>query len=114
MIVNVASKWGLTQRNYTQLVQIHNEFKDKGFEIIGFPCNQFGNQEPGSPEEIQKYAYGTFGVQFPLSEKVEVNGKNCNDIWKYLRLNSVLYDKKKKKAKEIPWNWAKFLVSSEG
>ena len=100
--------------NYTQLVQIHQEFRDRGFEILAFPCNQFGNQEPGSNEEIMELAKTKYGAEFPIMEKCEVNGKTCSSVWNYLRINSELYDKKKKKAKEIPWNFAKFLISADG
>jgi glutathione peroxidase len=81
---------------------------------LAFPCNQFGNQEPGTNEQILELAKGKYGATFPIAEKCDVNGKQCSSVWKYLRLNSELFDKKKKKAKEIPWNFAKFLISGDG
>ena len=108
----MASKWGLTDKNYKQLVQIYNQYSDQGLQILAFPCNQFGNQEPGSPQDIEDFARGKYGVQFPIFEKIDVNGKKTHPIYAYLRNNSQLYDAKKKTAKEIPWNFAKFLVNS--
>ena len=81
---------------------------------MAFPCNQFADQEPGDNEEIIKTARGKFGAEFPILEKCDVNGSNCNEVWKYLRAKSELYDEKKKRAKEIPWNFAKFMVAADG
>ena len=104
----------MSHKNYQQLVQIHQEFKDRGFEILGFPCNQFREQEPGDSKEIESFARGKYGAEFPIFEKCDVNGTECHEVWKYLRVNSCLFDQKQGRAKEIPWNWAKFLVSSDG
>ena len=113
-MVNVASKWGFTAKNYKQLVQMHAEFKDKGVEIVAFPCNQFANQESGTAEDIVAVARGKYGAEFPIMEKSQVNGKNTNEVFRFLRANSSLYDAKKKVTKEIPWNFCKFLVSGDG
>ena len=72
--MNVATKWGLTKKNYEQMVLLHNELADKGFEICAFPCNQFGGQEPGTPQEIHEFATKTHGAKFLLFEKIDVNG----------------------------------------
>src|SRR5678810_1763 len=80
LIVNVASKCGLTPQ-YTQLEQIQKQYEAKGFTVIGFPCNQFGEQEPGSAEEIATFCSTTYGVTFPMMEKVEVNGPGRHDIY---------------------------------
>src|SRR5690349_11618719 len=73
LMVNVASKCGLTPQ-YTGLEKIHEQYSGRGFGVVGFPCNQFGEQEPGSPDEIATFCSTTYGVTFPLSEKIEVNG----------------------------------------
>ena len=83
-------------------------------QILAFPCNQFGSQEPGSPQDIEDFARGKYGVQFPILEKIEVNGQNTNPVYSFLRTNSILFDAKKKTAKEIPWNFSKFLLNSSG
>ena len=75
---------------------MYSELESKGLEIIGFPCNQFGNQEPGTAEEVNAFARTKYGVQFQLSEKIEVNGKNPHPTYNFLRSNSSLYDKAKK------------------
>lgn len=116
LIVNVASKWGMAKVNFIQLIQLYNEFRDMGLEVLAFPCNQFNNGEPGTNEEIEFNLRSKLGAEFPIFEKVEVNGKNPHEIFRYLRCNPVsdLWDPKKKRAKEIPWNFAKFLCNSEG
>ena len=93
---------------------MHNELGAKGFEVLGFPCNQFGGQEPGTPAEILAFARDKHSAQFPLFEKVEVNGKNTHPVFRFLRSNSSLFDKNERVAAEIPWNFAKFLVNSQG
>lgn len=100
--------------NFNQLVQLHQEFRDRGLEILAFPCNQFMNQEPATNKEIAEQMRDRIGAEFPIFEKAEVNGKNPHEVFKYLRCNSSLWDQNKKRAKEIPWNFAKFLVSSDG
>ena len=93
---------------------MHTEMKDNGFQVLAFPCNQFGSQEPGTPAEIEAFARGKYGAEFPIFEKIEVNGPNCHPVYNYLRTYSSLYMKDKKVASEIPWNFAKFLVDSKG
>ena len=114
MVINVATKWGLTDKTYTQMVRLHKEYRDSGFEILAFPCNQFMNQEPGTNEQIQKFATEKYGAEFPIFDKTDVNGENTCDVYKFLRSHSELYDKDKGEAREIPWNFAKFLVDSNG
>ena len=96
------------------MVKAHQRWKNSGFEILAFPCNQFFNQESGSPEEIQHFVKENFNVQFPVMEKIEVNGENTHPLFAYLRNNSELFDPKTGTAKQIPWNFAKFMVNSEG
>ena len=114
LVVNVATHWGLTPLNYAELVQLDEELRDKGFQILAFPCNQFAGQEPGTNEEIAAWAKKTHNVQFHMFEKTEVNGENACEIYQYLRQNSELYDKTDGKALQIPWNFAKFLVDGNG
>lgn len=109
LIVNVASKWGLTQVNYTQLQALHSRYAEKGLAILGFPCNQFGGQEPGTDQEIKKFAVGNFGVQFDMFSKIKVNGADAAPLYKYLKSvqGSFMGD-------FIKWNFAKFLVDKNG
>ena len=86
------------------------EYKDRGLAILGFPCNQFGGQEPGTNAQVAEFA-AKKGVQFELFEKCDVNGANSHEVYKYLRCNSILFDPKVKKCREIPWNFSKFLVN---
>src|SRR5205085_7534760 len=79
LVVNVASKCGLTPQ-YTALEAVQKKYESKGFTVVGFPCNQFGGQEPGSAEEIQEFCSATYGVTFPMMEKVEVNGDGRNPV----------------------------------
>lgn len=109
LIVNVASQCGLTNSNYTELTQLYEKYKDNGLEILAFPCNQFGNQEPGDNEEIVQFACTRFKAEFPIFDKVDVNGKDATPLYKFL-----------KKAKGgifgdgIKWNFTKFLVDQDG
>lgn len=109
LIVNVASECGYTKQ-YTGLENLYEKYKDRGLVVLGFPCNQFGGQEPGTDEEIQSFCTGTFGIQFPIFAKVDVNGENAHPLFTYL----------KKEAKgvlgteAIKWNFTKFLVSKTG
>jgi len=80
LVVNVASKWGLTDSNYKDLVQTYTQFKDQGFEIIAYPSNQFGGQEPGSAKDIKEFQAG-YDVKFPVMSKIDVNGGKANDVW---------------------------------
>ena len=109
LIVNVASKCGLTPQ-YTGLEQLQTRFADRGFSVLGFPCNQFGAQEPGSPEEISTFCSTTYGVTFPLYEKIEVNGDERHPL--YTELTAVA--DAEGKAGDIQWNFEKFLISPEG
>jgi glutathione peroxidase len=109
LVVNTASKCGFTPQ-YDGLEKLYERFKDRGFEVLGFPCNQFGGQEPGSADEIAEFCKVNFGVTFPLMQKVEVNGAGA----------SPLFDWMKKEApgllgsKSIKWNFTKFLIDREG
>jgi len=109
LVVNVASKCGLTPQ-YEQLEKIHEEYGARGFSVVGFPCNQFGAQEPGTPEEIATFCSTTYGVTFPLFEKIEVNGDGRHAI--YDELTQKTDDEGN--AGDIQWNFEKFLVSPEG
>jgi len=109
MLVNVASKCGLTPQ-YTTLEALQKKYGPKGFTVIGFPCNQFGKQEPGSAEEIEEFCSTTYGVTFPMMEKVEVNGADRHPIYKDL---TPLADAKGYTG-DIRWNFEKFVVSADG
>ena len=109
LIVNVASKCGLTPQ-YTGLEQLHERFADRGFSVVGFPCNQFGGQEPGSADEIAEFCSATYGVTFPMFEKVDVNGSSRHPVYTEL---TALPDAAGE-AGDIQWNFEKFLVSPDG
>jgi glutathione peroxidase len=109
LIVNVASKCGLTPQ-YEGLERIHERFADRGFAVLGFPCNQFGGQEPGSPEEIATFCSTTYGVTFPMFEKVEVNGPGRHPI--YAELTAV--PDASGEAGDIQWNFEKFVLGPDG
>jgi glutathione peroxidase len=109
LVVNVASKCGLTPQ-YTGLEQLHERFADRGFAVVGFPCNQFGGQEPGSAEEIAEFCSATYGVTFPMFEKVDVNGPDRHPV--YTELTSLT--DADGEAGDIQWNFEKFLVSPDG
>jgi glutathione peroxidase len=110
LLVNVASKCGLTPQ-YEQLEQIHERFADQGFSVVGIPCNQFLEQEPGTPEEIATFCSTTYGVTFPLSEKIEVNGDGRHPL--YAELTAVP-DSADGTTGDIRWNFEKFLVGRDG
>lgn len=93
---------------------MYEELASKGFQIFAFPCNQFMNQEPGTPEEIKKFIREKYGGTFPIFEKILVNGDDTHEIFKYLRRNSELWDEKTQTMQNIPWNFGKFLVDEEG
>ncbi len=114
LIVNVACQCGLTSKNYTELVQLHDKYKDQGLLIMGFPCNQFFNQESRPEFEIEKYVKENYNADFLLFQKVEVNGENPHPVYKFLRTHSSLFDPETKTAKQIPWNFSKFLVGRDG
>lgn len=109
LIVNVASKCGLTSSNYTELSKLYDKFKDKGFEILAFPCNQFGGQEPGTNNEIKQFACTRFKAEFPIFDKVDVNGPNTAPVYKFLKSSAggLLGDM-------IKWNFEKFLLDKNG
>jgi glutathione peroxidase len=109
LLVNVASKCGLTPQ-YTGLERLHETYADKGFSVLGFPCNQFGGQEPGSADEIESFCSTTYGVTFPMFEKIDVNGDGRHPL--YDQLTTV--PDAEGKADDITWNFEKFLVSPEG
>ena len=109
LVVNVASKCGLTPQ-YTGLENLQKRYADRGFTVLGVPCNQFGGQEPGSPEEIQEFCSTTYGVSFPMTEKVDVNGEGRHPL--YQQLTEV--PDPEGKAGDIAWNFEKFLVDPSG
>jgi len=109
LVVNVASKCGLTPQ-YTGLEDLQKRYSDRGFTILGVPCNQFGGQEPGTPEEIQAFCSTTYGVTFPMTEKVDVNGQARHPLYQLLTETSDA----KGEAGDIQWNFEKFLVSPKG
>jgi glutathione peroxidase len=109
LVVNVASKCGLTPQ-YTGLEALHNEFAGQGFSVVGVPCNQFGAQEPGSAEEITTFCSTTYGVTFPLTEKVDVNGSARHALYKKL---TPVQDGEGHSG-DIRWNFEKFLVGKDG
>ncbi|KAJ8623956.1 hypothetical protein MRB53_032486 [Persea americana] len=109
LIVNVASQCGLTNSNYTELAQLYEKYKNQGFEILAFPCNQFGGQEPGTNEEILETACTRFKAEYPIFDKVDVNGNNAAPVYKFLKSSKggLFGD-------GIKWNFAKFLVNKDG
>jgi glutathione peroxidase len=109
LLVNVASKCGLTPQ-YEGLERLQERYEDRGFSVLGFPCNQFLGQEPGTPEEIQQFCSTTYGVTFPLFEKIDVNGASRHPI--YAELTEV--PDAEGQAGDITWNFEKFLVSTSG
>jgi len=109
LLVNVASKCGLTPQ-YTALEALHEKLAPRGFTVIGFPCNQFGGQEPGTAEQIQTFCSTTYGVTFPLTEKIDVNGAGRHPIYRAL---TTIADAAGQ-AGDIRWNFEKFVVSADG
>jgi glutathione peroxidase len=109
LVVNVASKCGLTPQ-YTALEELQQKYGDRGFTVIGVPCNQFGGQEPGTADEIQTFCSTTFGVSFPMTEKVDVNGPDRHPVYQAL----VETKDEDGEAGDIQWNFEKFLVSADG
>jgi glutathione peroxidase len=108
LVVNTASKCGLTPQ-YEGLENLYEKYRDRGLVILGFPCNQFGNQEPGTEKEISEGCLINYGVTFQMFSKVDVNGDNAHPVFKYLKdkLHGLL-------GKNIKWNFAKFLVDRTG
>ncbi len=109
LIVNVASRCGLTPQ-YAALEQLQERYGDDGFTVLGFPCNQFMGQEPGTPEEIQEFCSTTYGVTFPLYDKVEVNGPGRHPLYAELTQAADADGR----AGDVQWNFEKFLVSAGG
>ena len=109
LIVNVASKCGFTPQ-YKGLEALYKKYRDKNFEILGFPCNQFGTQEPGSAEEIQSFCSLTYDVSFPMFSKIDVNGPNADPLYQFLKKE----EKGVLGTESIKWNFTKFLVSKTG
>jgi len=108
LFVNVASKCGFTPQ-YAELQALYDKYKDQGFEILAYPCNQFGSQEPGGPEEIENFCKANYGVTFKVMEKVEVNGDNVDPVWHHLKNKITSLGMTR-----IKWNFEKFLVDKKG
>jgi glutathione peroxidase len=109
LVVNVASKCGLTPQ-YTGLEELQERYADRGFTVLGVPCNQFGAQEPGSPEEIETFCSTTYGVTFPMTEKVDVNGDRRHPLYQQL----TAFPDAEGQSGDIQWNFEKFLVDAQG
>jgi glutathione peroxidase len=108
LVVNTASKCGFTPQ-YKGLEKLHEEYADKGLVVLGFPCDQFGHQEPGTESDIEQFCELNYGVKFPIFAKIEVNGDNAHPLYKWMR--SV---KKGLFGSRIKWNFTKFLVDRDG
>lgn len=108
LIVNTASKCGLTPQ-FKGLEELYQEYKDSGLEILGFPCNQFANQDSGSNDEIHEFCQLNYGVTFKMFEKIDVNGENAHPLYKYLKNES-----KGIFSNEIKWNFTKFIIDTNG
>ena len=108
LIVNTASKCGFTPQ-FAGLEELHKKYKDKGLVILGFPCNQFAQQDPGSDEEISNFCQVNYGVTFQMMKKIDVNGPNESPIYKFLKEKT-----KNILGEDIKWNFTKFLISSDG
>ena len=108
LVVNTATGCGFTPQ-YKGLQELYNKYKDKGLEILDFPCNQFANQAPGNDDEIHTFCTGRFGITFPQFAKIDVNGKNEDPLYKYLKSQ-----KGGLCTSKIKWNFTKFLVAKDG
>ena len=132
LVINSATECGFTPK-YDELQDLYEEFREEGFEILDFPCNQFGNQAPGSNEEIASFCSSRFGISFPIFSKIEVNGENAAPLYQYLKskksfagfdpehpltimMESMLRRTKPnyKNESDITWNFTKFLIDREG
>jgi glutathione peroxidase len=109
LLVNVASKCGLTPQ-YAGLERLQEEYGGTGFTVVGLPCNQFYGQEPGSAEEIAEFCSATYGVTFPMTEKIDVNGEDRHEVYAAL----VGTPNEKGEAGDVSWNFEKFLVAADG
>lgn len=109
LLCNTASECGFTKQ-YADLETLHQRYQGEGLSVIGFPCNQFGQQEPGQPADIQQFCQTRYGVSFLLSEKIDVNGHNAHPLWHYLTESKpgILG------TKAIKWNFTKFLINRKG
>jgi len=108
LIVNTASKCGLTPQ-FEGLEELHQEYKDKGLVVLGFPCNQFLHQDPGTNDEILSFCQVNYGVTFKMHDKVSVKGRNQHPLYKYL-----VHNAKERKGKSVKWNFEKFLIGKDG
>jgi glutathione peroxidase len=109
LAVNTASECGLTPQ-YAELQKIYDQYKENGFFVLGFPCNQFGGQEPGSEEKISEFCSLNYGVSFPMFAKVDVNGENAHPLFQYLKEEAP----GQSESSDIEWNFAKFLINRNG
>src|SRR3954469_4766313 len=109
LVVNVASKCGLTPQ-YTQLEALHEEFGPRGFTVIGFPCNQFMGQEPGTAEEIASFCSATYGVTFPMPDRIEVKGDGAHRVYQRLTETPDVPGARG----DVQWNFEKFLIAADG
>ena len=109
LVVNTASKCGFTPQ-YAGLEALYQRYRDRGFEVLAFPCNQFGAQEPGSAEQIEEFCQVNFGLSFPLMAKVEVNGPQASPLYDWLKTEAPGL----MGTRSIKWNFTKFLIDREG
>ena len=109
LVVNTASKCGFTPQ-YDGLEKLFQDYRDRGFEVLAFPCNQFGGQEPGTAEEIDTFCKVNFGLSFPLMQKVDVNGGNASPLFDWMKAEAPGL----MGSKSIKWNFTKFLIDREG
>lgn len=108
LVVNTASKCGFTPQ-FADLEKLYRDYKDRGFYVLGFPCNQFASQDPGADEEIAAFCQLNYGVTFPMFSKIDVNGNNAHPIWKWLK-----EQKTGLLTGDIKWNFTKFLIDRKG
>ena len=109
LVVNVASRWGLTSQ-YAGLRTLQENYADRGFNVLAFPCNQFGNQEPGTDADILEFAKSKYNSNFPIFSKIEVNGENTCELYQWLKSEKADAEGNS----DISWNFTKFLVSKDG
>ncbi len=109
LIVNTASRCGFTPQ-YRELENLHRSYKDRGFSVLAFPCNQFGRQEPGNAQEIADFCETNFQISFPLFEKIDVNGEHAHPLYRFLKSQAP----GALGSKAIKWNFTKFLIDSNG
>lgn len=109
LVVNVASKCGFTDSNYSQLTELRNKYKDKDFEVLAFPCNQFLKQEPGTSEDIKEFVCKRYKAEYPIFQKIRCNGPEAAPIYKFLKASKSGF-----LGGRIKWNFTKFLVDQEG